>query len=491
MSGIGSSSTIRSKKPRSNAPGSRLDPAWKYGIDVDAAAKKVECKFCHEIRSGGIFRLKHHLAGTHKDGSPCVQVPDDVRDEMIKLLSSCGASSSKSSKRKSTSLNNEDEDDVAYKGPMDGFCEKSRDESKGKQATLNDRWKRHTRDAVCQTMARWFYSCAIPFNAVKSPYYKQMVKEIGEFGKGFTPPSYHELRETLLKREVADVLQIVDKHKVMWEKFGCTIMSDGWTDQRKRTMVNFLVNSPGGTIFLMSKETTDICKTADKIFEMLDEVVEKVGEDNVVQIVTDNAANYKAAGKLLMEKRKQLFWTPCGAHCLDLMLEDFDKMDPFFKETIAKGKLVVSFIYSSCTLVNWMKEFTKGKELVRPAITRFATSFLTLRRLYELKGELIGLFTSDKWKDSVYAKKQKGIQVCNIIFDGQNFWINVELCLKIASPIIKVLRMVDSDAKPAMGYLYKAIEVAKQEIQKNLRNTKKRSVFYLKLRLVDYCIWFL
>jgi hypothetical protein len=34
-------------------------------------------------------------------------------------------------------------------------------------------------------------------------------------------------------------------------------------------------------------------------------VVEIVGEDNVVQVVvTDNAANYKAAGDLLMEKRK-------------------------------------------------------------------------------------------------------------------------------------------------------------------------------------------
>jgi fibrillarin-like rRNA methylase len=48
-------------------------------------------------------------------------------------------------------------------------------------------------------------------------------------------------------------------------------------------------------------------KTADKVFEMLDVIVERIGEENVVQVVTDNAANYKAAGQLLMEKRKSLF----------------------------------------------------------------------------------------------------------------------------------------------------------------------------------------
>jgi F420-0:gamma-glutamyl ligase-like protein len=48
-------------------------------------------------------------------------------------------------------------------------------------------------------------------------------------------------------------------------------------------------------------------KTADKVFEMLNAIVERIGEANVVQVVTDNAANYKVAGQLFMEKRKSLF----------------------------------------------------------------------------------------------------------------------------------------------------------------------------------------
>ena len=45
-------------------------------------------------------------------------------------------------------------------------------------------------------------------------------------------------------------------------------------------------------------------------FEMLDNVVETVGEKKVVQVITDNASNYKTSREMLIKKRKLLFWTP-------------------------------------------------------------------------------------------------------------------------------------------------------------------------------------
>ncbi|GAU21409.1 hypothetical protein TSUD_32390 [Trifolium subterraneum] len=65
-----------------------------------------------------------------------------------------------------------------------------------------------------------------------------------------------------------------------------------------------------------------------------------------IQVVTDNVANYKAAGDLLMQKWKQLYWTPCAAHCIDLMLEDFEKKIQQHKETIAGDeKPAMGYIY--------------------------------------------------------------------------------------------------------------------------------------------------
>ena len=56
---------------------------------------------------------------------------------------------------------------------------------------------------------------------------------------------------------------------------------------------------------MKSIDASDISKTVNKFFKMMDDVVEEVGEYNVIHIVTDNSENYKAVGDLLMQKRKK------------------------------------------------------------------------------------------------------------------------------------------------------------------------------------------
>ena len=69
------------------------------------------------------------------------------------------------------------------------------------------------------------------------------------------------------------------------------------------------MNSPKGIVFLYSLDTYDISKTIDKVFKMLDDVVKFVGEENVVQVITDNVANFKAARELLMHTQPHLKFT--------------------------------------------------------------------------------------------------------------------------------------------------------------------------------------
>ena len=49
-------------------------------------------------------------------------------------------------------------------------------------------------------------------------------------------------------------------------------------------------------IYHTSVDTTNISKTVDYIFSLMDKLVDEVGEENIVQIVTDNEASFKAAG---------------------------------------------------------------------------------------------------------------------------------------------------------------------------------------------------
>ena len=121
----------------------------------------------------------------------------------------------------------------------------------------------------------------------------------------------------------------------------------------------------------------------------------EIGEENVIQLVTDNAANCKKAGELLMRKRKKLFWTPCAAHCIDLKMEDIGKIKAF-KTVIAKVTKVTSFIYRHSRILHAMRVKTNNADLVRAGATRFATSFLTLQSLVKHQDALRQLFVSDE-----------------------------------------------------------------------------------------------
>ncbi|CAN0906380.1 hypothetical protein LINGRAHAP2_LOCUS24214 [Linum grandiflorum] len=247
--------------------------------------------------------------------------------------------------------------------------------------------------------------------------------------------------------------------------------------EAKEVRKNMLVNSPKGSVFIESLDTSSFSKNTQKVFEMLDDAVEKVGEENVLQIITDNASAYKAAGTKLMEKRKHLFWTPCAAHCLDLLLEDLEKQLPIHKTTINKGRKITNFIYGRSMLISIMKEFTKDQDLIRPAVTRFATAYLTLGCLSKHKGDLMSMFSSEKWKKSAFSSSREGKRIQGIVMDGR-FWTNVHTCLCAAMPLVKVLRLVDGDDQPTMPFLYLELNQAREKIKSNFVNNEKSPLHY-------------
>ncbi|RDX69510.1 hypothetical protein CR513_51367, partial [Mucuna pruriens] len=116
-------------------------------------------------------------------------------------------------------------------------------------------------------------------------------KVVGEYGKGLKPPTYHEVRVSFLKKAVDNIHKSLDKYKSEWEKWGCTLMCDGWTDGKGRSLTNFLVNSPSGSVFMKSIDTSNVIKDGKKMFELLDSIVEEIGEENVVQVVINGATN--------------------------------------------------------------------------------------------------------------------------------------------------------------------------------------------------------
>ncbi|KAI8551034.1 hypothetical protein RHMOL_Rhmol06G0153500 [Rhododendron molle] len=164
-------------------------------------------------------------------------------------------------------------------------------------------------------------------------------------------------------------------------------------------------------------DTSSIIKNGVALFELLDNFVEEIGEENVIQVVTDSASAFVLAGELLMDNRKKLIWSPCAAHCIDFMLKDIGRL-PVHHDTITKAKTLTVYIYRHTWILNLMRKHTKNYNLAMLAVTRY--------------------------------------------------------CLKGVLPLVKVLRLVDGDAKPAMGYIYEAMDRAKEQIEKKFNKVKRR-----------------
>lgn len=70
--------------------GGRSDPAWVHSEEVieegpKKAYKYLKCNYCSKIIKGAVQRVKH-LASTHQDVEPCPNVPELVKEEMLKFL---------------------------------------------------------------------------------------------------------------------------------------------------------------------------------------------------------------------------------------------------------------------------------------------------------------------------------------------------------------------------------------------------------------------
>ncbi|CAE5979608.1 unnamed protein product [Arabidopsis arenosa] len=179
-----------------------------------------------------------------------------------------------------------------------------------------------------------------------------------------------------------------------------------------------------------------VVKDANMLFDHLDRMVEEVGEANVVQVVTDNASNYvKASDELLMAKRPPLYWTPCAAHCIYLILEDIGKI-PQVKTVIKNCIFMNGYIYGHSSLVNMMRKFTNQGNLHRPAVTRLATSFITLAQYYRQRNNLRSFVNSQDWLDSKWRKEAGARNVKRIILQD-SFCHNVLYTLQLTGPLVK------------------------------------------------------
>ncbi|RVW88488.1 hypothetical protein CK203_043879 [Vitis vinifera] len=170
------------------------------------------------------------------------------------------------------------------------YCPSLYKSSAAKQKNIKDIFKG---GAIKETMGRliskfFIYESVAPAKA-KSHHFKNMVIGAQQAGMGIEPPSPYEIKNKYLEMEYKEMEAYVNQQREKWKTYGCTIMSDGWTGPTK----------------------------------------------------LNNGSAFMKAGKQLM-KKYNLYWTPCVAHCIDLIFEDIAQMRSIVVETLFDQELQVS-----------------------------------------------------------------------------------------------------------------------------------------------------
>ncbi|RVW95339.1 hypothetical protein CK203_034151 [Vitis vinifera] len=333
------------------------DPAWKYCSPIEGNRNATICNFCGLVmKSGGITRFKSHLMhkDPHNNTKKCPRVPPKVKEEIRLLVHDKQKAKAKKNAdieeirsqlrgtmgTHHTHLVNEDDDDEdaeeedVYMYPTDmhpderdayrsavraskssnwereqhenivGSKRKSGESSTGIPSTMRkSQSMRHSHHsppiapslykssaakqknikdifkggAIKETMGRliskfFIYESVAPAKA-KSHHFKNMIIGAQQAGMGIEPPSPYEIKNKYLEMEYKEMEAYVNQQREKWKTYGCTIMSDGWTGPTK----------------------------------------------------LNNGSAFMKAGKQLM-KKYNLYWTPCAAHCIDLIFEDIAQM---------------------------------------------------------------------------------------------------------------------------------------------------------------------
>ena len=83
------------------------------------------------------------------------------------------------------------------------------------------------------------------------------------------------------------------------------------------------------------------------------------------------------------------------------------------------------------------------------------------------------MFTSQEWLDLKVSSEIKGLKATSIVLKV-SFWEDVIHVLKVIGPLIKVLKLVDNEKVPAMGFIYQVMVDARNQIKKNFDDNERK-----------------
>lgn len=314
-----------------------------------------------------------------------------------------------------------------------------------------------------KAVAQMIYELNLPFAIADSDAFKKAFRLSRETSAKWQPPGSEIIRTTVLTETVDALSRDLEPLRGNWQRYGCSIMSDGWTDTRRRPILNILVSCCMGTQFLRAVDCSrgGAVITGEYMWEVIRAAIVTVGPENVVQVVTDNASNCVDMARHLRAEFPYIVHTPCAAHGIDLLMGDIGSLE-WVRSTTELAMFLVTFVTRKRRVLAMFRSFS-SLDLRKPAPTRFAFDLVVIDRLIRCRPQLRQMVAGDRWAASSFAQTPDGIYFATTVF-GDEFWRGAEQLATFLRPFYIVLRLVDSEGS-TLGLLYELMDRIGQFLQ--------------------------
>lgn len=289
---------------------------------------------------------------------------------------------------------------------------------------------------ISGAIARAIYVTGSPLSMLEHPLWKEALHHLNP---DYAPPNRKQMSTNLLDSEFNDtknrIESAISNAKVLH------LAADGWSNIRNEGILNIFVFTPR-PFFYSFVDTKANRHTAEYLMSEIAKVIDKLGPEKFMSIITDNAANMKRCGKLLEEKYPNVMWNGCLAHTLHLHVSDVLKIK-IISEFVLKIIKVIKTIKKSQVLTASFKQIANERDikvsLHLPVKTRWASYSQCLNAFLISKLVLQNMVVNVSNIDILLARNHK-----QMILD-EEFWHKTKKLRDFLNPITTWITFLEGD----------------------------------------------
>lgn len=218
-----------------------------------------------------------------------------------------------------------------------------------------------------------------------------------------------------------------------------SIMSDGWSNIRNEGIINYMVHTSKGDLFYDFSLPKAQKHTGIYIASELSRIIEEIGLSKITAVITDNAANMRAAWAELKMRYPGIQCIGCASHTLNLLMKDMESMTTLLVH-IKSCKEIVKFfkLKHAPNAVLQEKQCGNGKSLKMPIETRWGSTVACMDSIQVNKQSLRESIIN------VDVEKIAPAKIKTSILSDDVFWDRNEKFLKLLSPMVRLTTFLEN-----------------------------------------------